>query len=352
MPMLAEIADFVVGVDTHKHTHSVAIVDLTGVVVAREESSTRQLALDRLIERVCGLAPGRRVWAIEQTGSYGAGLTAQLVDRGERVVEIDRPSRPARRNGAKSDELDAVRAAREALSREHLAVPRRRGDREAMRALLVTRAGAVHARRQALCQLKALVVAAPVELREELRSITTMRLVRRCAGLRVMAHHSAERRASVISLRSTAHRILFLGAQAKDLHDELEALVTATAPGLLELSGVGVFVAAQVLVSWSHAGRVRSEAAFAALAGASPIPASSGQLVRHRLSRGGDRQLNRALHNIVMTRTRHDPETQRYVARRLAEGRSTREVQRCLKRAIARQLFRFLERGAHLPTTA
>ena len=348
MAMLAGTADFVVGVDTHRDTHAIAVVDPTGAVAWRETVTTRPQALAVMIARVQQRAPGRRIWAIEQTGSYGAGLAVLLADAGEHVAEIDRPARPARRNGAKTDDLDAVRAAREALSREHLAAPRARGEREALRALMTARTGAVHARRQALCQLKALVVCVPAELREDLRNLTTMALVRRCAGLRSLPRHGAERRAAVIALRSTAQRILFLTAQAGDLETEIGVLVAAMAPRLTEQPGVGVLVAAQILISWSHPGRIRSEAAFAALAGTAPIPASSGQTQRHRLSRSGDRQLNRALHNIVIVRSKTDPATSAYLARRLAEGRTRREAQRCLKRAIARQLYRLLERGGHL----
>lgn len=149
---------------------------------------------------------------------------------------------------------------------------------------------------------------------------------------------------TVRALRSTARRIRLLAAEAAGLRAELERLVAAVAPWLLELPGVGPISAAQVLVSWSYAGRLRSEAAFAALAGANPIPASSGQVTRHRLNRSGDRQLNRALHTIVVARLRDDPETRAYAARRRVEGKSVREVRRCLKRAVARQLFKLLER--------
>lgn len=151
-----------------------------------------------------------------------------------------------------------------------------------------------------------------------------------------------------MALRATARRIERLSEEVAELQAELDRLVRAACPQLLGLAGLGVITSAQVLVSWSHPGRIRSEAAFAALAGVAPIPASSGQVSRHRLSRQGDRQLNRALHNVVLVRLRHDPATRAYAARRQAEGRSLREIQRCLKRAVARQLFRFLERNVVL----
>jgi transposase len=253
------------------------------------------------------------------------------------------PKRPARRTGAKSDASDAIRAAREALACDHLAMPRRRGDREALRVLLATRRSACAAKVAAINQLKALIVGAPEELRAELRGLGTRQQVRCCARLRERPTRSLEHRMTARVLRCTAQRIQLLADEAALLRAELERLVAAIAPWLLELPGVGPISAAQVLVSWSHAGRLRSEAAFAALAGVNPIPASSGQVTRHRLNRGGDRQLNRAPHTIVLARLRDDPSSRAYAARRRSQGKSTRDIRRCLKRAVARQLFKLLE---------
>jgi transposase len=196
----------------------------------------------------------------------------------------------------------------------------------------------------AINQLKALIVGAPEELRAELRGLATKRQIGRCALLRDRPTRSLEHRMTVRALRSTAHRIQLLASEATQLLVELERLVAAVVPWLVELPGVGPISAAQILVSWSHAGRLRSEAAFAALAGVNPIPASSGQVTRHRLNRSGDRQLNRALHTIVLARLRDDPETRSYAARRSSQGKSARDIRRCLKRAVARQLFKLLER--------
>jgi transposase len=196
----------------------------------------------------------------------------------------------------------------------------------------------------AVGQLKALIVGAPEELRATLRGRTTTNQIQHCASLRTRPTRSLEHQATVRALRATAQRIQFLAAEADQLQAELTVLAQAAAPWLLEVPGVGPLSAAQVLVSWSHAGRLRSEAAFAALAGTNPIPASSGQVIRYRLNRGGDRQLNRALHTILLVRLRIDPDTRAYVARRTAEGKSRRDVKRCLRRVIARQLFRLLER--------
>lgn len=350
MSMLAATVDAVIGVDTHRDRHTVAVVDTTGGALAAIELATDAFGYRRMLAFAKEHAPGRRVWAIEGTGSFGAGLTTYLLEHEEWVVEIDRPARPARRNGAKTDELDAIRAAREALARDHLAQPRQRGDREAMRVLLTTRAGTVVARTKAICQLKALIVGAPEQLRDQLRRSTTDVQLDRCARLRTLPQHSVEHRCTVRALRTCARQALFLEAQAADLESELEELVTQAGPELLALPGVGLVTAAQILISWSHARRLRNEAAFATLAGVAPIPASSGQIVRHRLNRSGDRQLNRALHTIVLSRLMHDPKTKAYAARRTAEGKSPREIKRCLKRAVARQLYRLLEASASART--
>jgi transposase len=344
--MLADHVDHVIGVDTHRDHHTLAVVDVNGGAVTSTEISTDAFGYRRMVTFGRAHAPGRRVWAIEGTGSFGAGLTSYLLENDEWVVEVDRPKRAARRNGAKTDELDAVRAAREALSREHLAQPRRRGAREATRVLLTTRQGAMTARTKAICQLKAIIVGAPEQLRQHFRGLSTDQQLERCSRLRTLPSHNVEHRATVRALRTCARQALFLEAQAADLESELEQLVLAAAPVLLRQPGIGVLTAAQIIISWSHPGRLRSEAAFASLAGAAPIPASSGQITRYRLNRSGDRQLNRALHTIALSRLQHHPPTKIYAARRTAEGKTSREIKRCLKRAIARQVFRLLENNA------
>jgi transposase len=279
---LADSVEGVIGVDTHRDTLAAAVTDQVGGTLAQTSVSTDAAGYQRLLEFAQAQVPKRRCWAVEGAGSYGAGLTRFLQARGERVVEIGRPRRPARRTGAKSDALDAVRAAREALAQDYPLVPRRRGDREALRVLLATRHSACRAKVSATNQLKALIVGAPEELRAELRGLVTNHQVHRCAGLRERPARSLEHRMTVLALRSTAQRVLVLAAEADELEGEINRLVRAVAPWLLELPGMGPISAAQVLVSRSHAGRLRSEAAFAALAGVSPIPASSGQVTRHR----------------------------------------------------------------------
>ncbi|MDF2738878.1 MAG: hypothetical protein K0S88_244 [Actinomycetia bacterium] len=239
-------------------------------------------------------------------------------------MEAGRPKRPPRRSSAKTDAIDAVRAARDALGQppQQLPAVRQRGDHQARRVLLTTRRTALAARVAAVNQLKALLVSAPEELRAKLPDLPTNQQVAVCAALRDRPTKSLEHRMTARALRCTARRVQALQAAAEELLAELERLVAAIAPWLLEAFGVGPVSAAQLLVSWSHAGRFRSQAAFAALAGTSPIPACSGQVVRHRLNRRGDRQLNQALHTIVLVRLRDDPETRAYAARRTAEARA------------------------------
>jgi transposase len=341
--MLADEVDNVIGVDTHRDTNTAqAVAAKTGAIGPHTTTDADSRGYRRMLAFAEEHTPGARAWAIESTGSYGAGLTAYLHERGERVVEIDRPKRPAGRNGAKSDELDALRAAREALGRRHLAEPRRRGEREAIRVALRTRQGAVRARAIAVGQLKSSIVTAPESLRSSLRQ-SDKDLLGRCTRLRVCASQSVEHRMTVRALRSTARRALALQAEAAELEAELRSVLEALCPQLLAEPGVGTISAAELINAWSHRGRIRSEAAFAMLAGAAPIPASSGQTVRHRLNRCGDRQLNRALHTITTSRLQHDPRTRAYAQKRREEGKTPREIRRCLKRYVARRLFRLLE---------
>ena len=343
MTMLAEIVDVVIGVDTHKNTHTAAVVVAgTGAAVEHATEVTDPdgyAALVALADRHGGL----RVWAIEGANGYGAGLARFLAERGEWVIELDRPARPARRHGAKSDELDAVRAAREALAREHLAQPRCDGERAALSVRLTARRSAVDASTTAQRQLHALVVAAPESLRSRLRGKTTTDMIRTCARLRIDARWDVMTRETATVLRTLARRVSDLNAEARHHERAILDLVRNWRPDLLDELGIGPIVAAVVLCAWSHPGRVRTEAAFAMLAGTAPIPASSGLTTRHRLNRSGDRQLNRAIHTIVLARLHYDTATRAYAERRRAEGKTDRDIKRCLKRYITRQLYRQLE---------
>jgi len=339
--MLTDELAYVIGVDTHRDEHTLAIVEArtqrvcAGLVVEANRSGYR-----RALRHAARRAPGSRTWAIEGTGSYGAGLARFLGERGEEVREIERPKRSGGRRG-KSDAIDAERAARELLAGGAGSQPRSNAEAQALRALLVTRESAVRQCTASLNELRALVISAPGELRERLHRLTERKLLEACSRLRPSADE--ERTAYALALRTLARRISGLREEAAVLEGEIERRVRALAPQLLSQPGVGPISAACLVSAWSYRGRLRSEAAFARLAGAAPIPASSGQTVRHRLDRGGDRRLNRALHTILLSRRRLDPATRAYVARRLAEGRSEREAVRCLKRYLARSLFRLLE---------
>jgi hypothetical protein len=351
MAMLADTVELVIGVDTHKDTHTAAVVAATtGAVIAQATVAATPAGYRQLLA-LADQQPGQRVWAIEGTGGYGAGLTRFLQAHAEQVVELDRPKRTARRHGAKSDSLDATRAAREALSRDQLAQPRAAGHRAALSVRLAARRSAVQASTDAQRQLHALVVAAPDALRSRLRDLTTPRLVSTCGRLRQRVNGDPETAATAASLRALARRIQVLNAEIADHTRAITTLVRAWRPDLLSRTGVGPIVAAIVLCAWSHPGRCPSDAAFAMLGGAAPIPASSGQTVRVRLNRSGDRQLNQALHVVVLTRLRYDPATRAYAQRRRAEGKTNREIRRCLVRYVARQLYRLLEANPRFDPT-
>ena len=344
MSMLAELVEVVIGVDTHSQTHTAAVLDArTGGVLARatvpaDPDGYAELVV--LAERHAGL----RAWAMEGTGGYGAGLARHLADAGELVVELDRPKRPARRAGAKSDPIDAERAARDALARTRLAQPKTGAERAALQMRLTARRAAVEAAAAAQRQLLALVITAPEVVRARFRGQSTRAMITTAARLRpATTTGDVEVIAALTVLRELARRIRFLEAEALGHERAIRALVRSWRPDLLELVGVGPIVAATALTAWSHPGRCRNDAAFAMLAGAAPIPASSGKTVRYRLNRAGDRQLNRALHTVTLSRLQHDPRTRAYADRRRAHGKTDREIKRCLKRYIARQLYRQLE---------
>jgi transposase len=347
--MLADELDFVVGVDPHRDSHAVAVVEArTGVVVVESSVSADGGGYAEALRVADAHAPGRRAFAIEGAGSFGAGLARFLAQQGEQVFEVGRLRRE-RRSGGKTDALDAVRAARAVFEQKRPARPRSSGEREALRALIAARDGAVNAKRAALCQLRDLLVTTAEPLRSELRMLSRARLLRRLSASRPHRRHDPELRGTLLALRALARRIQQLTVEERELAQEIETLISKLAPQLLSQPGIGPLLAAQIVLSWSHRGRLASEAAFARLAGAAPIPASSGQTIRYRLDRGGDRQLNRALHQIILTRRRMHRPTIDYIERRVREGKSRREATRCLKRYLARNLYRLLEQP---PATA
>jgi len=344
MTSLSEIVDVVIGVDTHVHTHSVAALDArTGGVLGELTVEATPDGYEQLVA-FADEHSALRAWAIEGTGGHGSGLARLLGDRSEVVVELDRPERTKRRNGAKSDPLDAIRAAREALSRAKLGTPRSAGDRQALSVLLAARRSAVESAGDAQRQVFSLVIAAPEVLRTKFRGKKIPAMLSTATRLRVSSAWDVETATTATVLRDLARRSLDLSAEAARHEKAIVAIVRSWRPELLDQPGVGPIVAATLLCAWSHPGRVRSEAAFAMLAGVAPIPANSGQTTnRFRLNRYGDRQLNRALHTVVLSRLRYDKTTQVYAERRIAEGKTPREIKRYLKRYLARDFYRLLE---------
>ncbi|HEY8318872.1 MAG TPA: IS110 family transposase [Amnibacterium sp.] len=347
MNSLIDLVDVVIGVDTHVLTHTAAVVDAgTGGVLAQRTVDATVAGYAELVE-FADQHSGLRAWAIEGTGGHGAGLTRHLEQRAELVVELDRPERAQRRNGAKSDPLDAIRAAREALARPRLGTPRSAGERQALSVLLAARRSAVESATDAQRQLFSLVIAAPEPVRAKLRGQKLPAMLRTAAKMRVNPSMDLETATTVTVLRALARRAHDLADEAAGYEREILRIARSMRPDLLEQKGVGPINAAVILCAWSHPGRIHSEAAFAMLGGVAPIPATSGQVVnRHRINRYGDRQLNRALHNIVLTRLRYDDRTRAYADRRTQQGRSRREIIRCLKRYVARDLYRLLEHTA------
>jgi hypothetical protein len=343
--MLTGELEFVIGVDTHKYRHAAALVDAVGGVRDELEvasDGTGEAQLLAWAQRT----QGHRVWAVEGTGSFGAGLTRRLLAAGETVYEVDRPRREPRRDGAKSDSIDAIRAARSLLASENPARPRCQPDREAIRVLLVSRSLAVNSHRTYLCQLKGELIHLPAAQRERLQKLPTTALLRACRQLRAPARAAAWEQLAAERVRRLAQRCLEFEADARQDQAELQLRLQSLAPQLLNEFGISAVLAAEFYNAWVERGRIRSEAAFAKLCGVAPIPASSGEHVRYRLNRGGDRRLNRALHQAVLCRLAYHPPTQQYAARRLAEGRTKAEIRRCLKRYLARRVYHLLEASA------
>lgn len=318
-----------IGIDTHRDRHSACALDRLGRPLGELELSADRTGYESLWGWACSL--GQPAFALEGSGSYGAGLARHLTERGAHVYECERPTRRDRRRG-KSDRSDAAAAARRLIAGEGLSALRGFGDREQLRVLLLERRSARGAQSAALNQLHALVITAPPSLRGRLEGLRGLPLARRAARLRSAEH-------CLPALRRVAGRALALADEIELVDGELVRLVAAIAPALLDECGVGPVCAAQLLVSAGDPARMRSEAAFAALAGTSPVDASSGRQQRHRLNRGGDRQLNSALHVIALNRKRAHGASRAYYERLLASGKTKREAMRCLKRMLARYFY-------------
>lgn len=342
--ILAEDVDVVIGVDAHTDAHSAAAVSPVGMVLAQVTVPATAAGAADVLSWAEGQGPGlRRAWVIDGSRSHGVGLTRFLRAAGERVIEAPKIKGSARRRGGKSDALDAVHVARTVLAAEHVATPRADGDREALRLLHVCRRHYSDARTATVNLLKSLILTADDDLRDQVRALNTDQQVKRLRVLTPPAAADTLTRTRYERLTALAAEIAALDEKLAENLRELRKLVAAMCPALLEQPGVGPVGAAVALTAWSHKGRLRNEAAFASLAGVNPIPASSGRTVRHRLNRGGDRTLNCAIHTIAMHRRRCHQPTRDYVERRTKEGRTSKEINRCLKRYIARQLFRLME---------
>lgn len=335
-------SEVVLGVDTHEREHVAAVVDELGRLLATRSFAATPRGFRLLIAwagrhgRLCRAG-------VEGRGSFGAGLTRFLAEQGVEVIEVTRPNRRGRRHLGKSDTIDAEAAARMVLSGQAAAMPKSRdGIVESVRVLQITRRSAIKARTQAGQQIRSLVITAPVELNSVLAGLTTADQVVRCLRLRPAARSGALA-STQRALRSLARRWQQLDREIAELEGELHQLTKAAAPRLLAEPGIGPDSAAKLLVIASdNPDRVCSDAALAALCGASPVEASSGKTKRHRLNKGGDRQGNNALWTIASNRLIHHPETRAYATRRSAEGLSRKEILRCLKRNLARRLYPLL----------
>lgn len=339
------------GVDTHSRTHHAAVLDATtGRVLGDRQFAVSPTGYRLLLEWL--RRHGQLVAVgVEGTGCYGAGLTRHLLDQQVTVHEVPRPDRTLRRGQGKSDPIDAIAAARAVIAGTASAVPKSgTGPVEAIRSVHLARTSAVKARTAAINQLKAVLLTAPAPLRARLTPLTTPTLIDTCAALRPEATTLTDPvEATKTALRRLARRIGQLTEEITDADTDLDRLTATTAPTLRALPGVGPTVAAQLLITCGdNPHRLGSDAAFARLVGAAPIPASSGQTTRHRLHRGGDRQANRALFTITLCRLRHDPRTRAYAQRRTAEGLSKKEIIRCLKRYLCRDILAAIK--TDLPT--
>jgi transposase len=343
--MLPEVVDAVIGADTHRDTNQLEIAYPSGAVITTCSFSNNSAGHAAALAWILEHAPGPRlVLSIEGTRSYGAGLARAAAAAGILVIEAEQPTRKSRRGRGKSDPIDAHLAVLYALQLDvaKLPTPRADGDREALRILLIARQELTTTSTGQTNRLRALLrdgddaerhLALARLTDTVLAGLARRRLPRGASREQAVRH--AEIRRLAVALRE-ASRVL------KTNRAELATIVSDLVPGLLDRPGIGPVSAAQAIVSFSHVGRCRGDAAFAKLAGTSPLEASSGNTVRHRLNRSGDRALNKAIHVIANTRMRTDPPTQAYVLRRRAQGKSDREIRRCIKRYIARQLFRAL----------
>lgn len=330
-----------VGVDAHKHCHVAVALDALGQLVGEisiEAAGDGYRALEAWAADFV-TADQQLVFGIEGAGSWGAGLCEHLQAAGQQVVEVERPQRRERRTG-KSDSIDALAAAKRVLNDEGTSTPRRQGIRRSLAALLVVQRSTVTERTRLLNQIQSLHATAPIALRERIGEGNGKQLERRLAKMRARASAPPEERTVFAVLRDLASRSRALAVDARRYERELEELVRSLDEHLLDEPGIGPVSAAKLLAC--DPARFKHEAAFARCNGTAPLPASSGKTVRHRLSRGGDRQVNSAIHMIAIHRARCHPETRTYLDRRISEGKTKREAMRSLKRHLSRNLYKRL----------
>jgi transposase len=345
---LAESTLIIAGADTHADTIHVAAVTMAGAAVGDKEFLTTRAGYTAAIKFLMSLGHVERI-GVEGTASYGAGFTRAAIAAGIEVVEVTRAVKSTRRLKGKSDPLDAYSAARTALAGDGLATPKDDAT-SGLRALHIARRSAVKHRTAAINQIKAMIVSAPDAVREKYRGLTTLRMIEAIARCRPDAQADPWAQSVLTAAKMLAQRVQFLESQAEALEAQIDAFVAEANPGLRAAYGVGSDTAAQLLITaGANPHRLHSEAAFAALCGAAPVPASSGKTNRHRLCRGGDRAANNALFRIALVRMSHHQPTKSYVQRQLALGHTRMEILRKLKRAIAREIFKLLTRQIAVP---
>jgi transposase len=332
-------SEVILGVDTHLDTHVAAVISHAGRLLGTLATPANAAGYLKLLAWARSFGNLQQA-GVEGTGTYGAGLARLLREQGLTVLEVNRPDRAKRRLQGKSDPTDAESAARAVLSGSATAIPKpQSGVAEAMRTISVARRSAVKAKTQTINQLRALLISAPQDIRERLWKVKPEHCVEACARLRSLGDTPVLQMLTT-TLRLLAKRWLMLAAELKELDVTLDRLTGSSCTRLREQFGVGPQTAATLIaVAGDNPERLRSEAALAALCGASPLQASSGKTTRHRLNRGGDRSANNALWTIAMVRMRSEPRTRAYVERRTAEGMSQKEIHRCLKRYIVRELY-------------
>jgi transposase len=345
MAMLSETIDAVIGGDTHRDTHALVMLNGQGAKISSIEIDNDSAGFAEALDWISEHAPGPAIAVgLEGSRSYGIGLCRTLIEAGLAVIEAEQPKRSHRRNHGKDDFIDAELAARYVLTLDagNVPQPRADGDREALRLLLICRRDVVEGRTRKYNILHTVLLTGSDADRAMSKGKFTVAKLNAIKNRRGPKNETREERTRRERAAALAKSILAADREAAELSRQLHAIVAELTPNMLAKTGVGPVTGAQAIVSWSHPGRVRNDAAFASLAGVSPLPASSGRTIRYRLNRGGDRQLNRAADAIARTRWRCDPETIAYVTRRKAEGKSNAEIRRCIKRYIIRELHKDL----------